>query len=390
MKVLGIISEYNPFHYGHKYHIDQSKKTNNCDYTVVIMSGSVVQRGEFAILEQHKRAQIAVENGADLVLELPVCYSSQSAEIFGYGAVNLLNRLGLVDTICCGSESNNLENINILAPIIVDEKEEYTSLLKTYLEQGLSFPKARSQALQQLTKINIGHSPNDILALEYSKALYKLKSHIKLSTIKRNGQDYSSTATNQGFASATGIREAFKNNTLTPDIVPEQTLLALNKYGKTIDTYNILQAIIIREGLKIETIFDIKEGIENSILSNIKKANSKEELMNLLKSKRYTHTRISRILNNILLGLDKKSMETIIHSTEKPYTKILALNQNGKHLLSKIDQEQIKLINKPATFTPENQLQKILYNYDTIANDMYLAMSKETYISQNQISPVVI
>lgn len=389
MKVLGIISEYNPFHYGHKYHIEKSKALTNCDYTVAIMSGCSVQRGEFAIIEQHRRAKTAIENGVDLVLELPVCYSSQSAEIFSLGSINILNRLNFVDAICCGSETKNLQDINQIVPIISNENQAYKNLLKKHLDTGISFPTARSLSLKELTGIDIGKGPNDTLALEYAKALYRLNSPIKLHTIKRQGENYNSSNLGQGFASATGIRDAFQQNTLTEELLPITSFQSLVSYGKIINTFPILKPLIIREGQKIKNIFDINEGIENSIIKNIKKAQTKEELIHLIKSKRYTHTRISRMLHNILLGIEKEPMTKIINSTEAPYAKILALNSKGKELITKTNKENITLINKTASFTEENELQKILHHYDTIANEMYLSLSKEKYISQTQISPVV-
>ncbi|MGL5440111.1 MAG: tRNA(Met) cytidine acetate ligase [Filifactoraceae bacterium] len=387
MKVLGIISEYNPFHYGHRYHIEQSKKSTSCDYTVAVMSGPIVQRGDFAILEPHRRAKTAIENGVDLVLELPVCYSSQSAEIFAYGSINILNRLGFVNNISCGSETNNLDDINKIVPLLTKESISYNLSLKNQLSKGLSFPKARSQAILELTGMNLQNTPNDILTLEYAKAIEKLNSSINLTTIKRKGQDYNSPLIEGDFPSATAIRKAFKEGCFSPAFSPET---ALESYGKLIDNFNFLKLLVFREDLKIRDTFDLNEGLENSIIANIKKANSKEELIDLLKSKRYTHTRISRILNNILLGLDKASMTKVIYSQEKPYAKILALNSKGRQLLGQTDKEQITLINKPATFIAENQLQQTLWHYDTIAYNMYLSLSKEKYISQNQISPIIL
>lgn len=389
MKVTAIISEYNPFHNGHKYHIETAKKETNSDYTVAIMSGATVQRGEFSIIHQQRRAETAVKNGIDLVLELPTAYSCQSAEIFAKGSINIINKLNIVDTVCCGTESSSPETLEKIAKTIIENPKPYRETIEEALNQGNSFPKARSLAIKNVLGIDLSQSPNDTLALEYQKALLLNKSKIKLHTIKRKGQGYNESYNTTYYPSATSIRQAFRDNSLTEEMMPKESLENLTKYGKQIDTFPILQTIILRDQNKLKEIFDIEEGIENKIIKNIAYTNSKEELIALCKSKRYTYTRLSRVLNNILLGITKEEIKIALDFSQKPYAKILAFNNKGREILKNIG-EEITLINKPSKFTPENKLQEILWNMDQKTNQIYLIMSKEENKNPLTISPVYV
>ena len=251
MKVTGIIAEYNPFHRGHKYQIDYCKKELGADYVIVAMSGDYVQRGTPALLSKHVRAEMALRCGADLVLEMPVSVSTASAEAFAMGGVSMLDGLHIVDSLCFGSEYGEVSALMELAEILVEEPEEYRQLLKEFLSNGLSFPSARCQALTEYFKnphnftgddfdgvltpllnqiVQILNSPNNILGIEYCKALLRLKSNIKPVTLKRQGMGYHETlAETDGsdrfsctdgstFASASAIRELLKA-TLTPETI---------------------------------------------------------------------------------------------------------------------------------------------------------------------------
>ena len=211
MKVTGIIAEYNPFHKGHKYQIDYCKKKLNSDYVIVAMSGDYVQRGTPALLPKHVRAEMALRCGADLVLEMPVSVSTASAEAFAMGGVSMLDGLHIMDSLCFGSEYGKVSALMELAEILVEEPEEYRQLLKEFLSNGLSFPSARCQTLTEYFRnphnftgddfdgvltpllnqiVQILNSPNNILGIEYCKALLRLKSNIKPVTLKRQGMGY--------------------------------------------------------------------------------------------------------------------------------------------------------------------------------------------------------
>ena len=190
MKVLGIIAEYNPFHNGHLYHLQESKKLVNADYSICIMSGNFTQRGDVALIDKWSRTEMALKSGIDLVIELPVIYSLSSAENFAYGSINILDKLGIVDYVSFGSEAGELSILDSIADILCNEPKEYVSLLNHELDKGISYPKAREKALlMYLNDIrkyaNVLSSPNNILGIEYLKALRKIKSNLHPITIKR-------------------------------------------------------------------------------------------------------------------------------------------------------------------------------------------------------------
>ena len=195
MNILGLITEYNPFHYGHKYHLEESLSKTNSDYSVAVMSGSFVQRGEPSFIDKWTKAKMAVENGVDLVIELPFIYSSQSAELFALGAVKLLNSLNIVDFLSFGSEIGDLEPLNIISKVLLEEPTEFKTNLSYNLSLGYSFPVSRSLALEMFLKDDplsnkynfktILKQSNNILGIEYIKALSKTNSNIKPITIKR-------------------------------------------------------------------------------------------------------------------------------------------------------------------------------------------------------------
>lgn len=217
MKIAGIIAEYNPFHTGHAYHIEKTKELTGADYIIVVMSGDFVQRGAPALYSKHLRTRMALLGGADLVFELPSTHACESAEFFAQSAVGLLDGLGCVDVLSFGSESGNIEPFLQLGSFLASETDEYQQLLKDSLKNGVSFPKARSLALQRLlpdTEENIGtflQTPNNILGVEYCKALHRLNSPIRPFTLKREGNDYHDESLKEQFPSASAIRAHWKS-----------------------------------------------------------------------------------------------------------------------------------------------------------------------------------
>ncbi len=210
MKIVGLITEYNPFHNGHLYHIKESLRVTGADAAVVVMSGDYVQRGTPAIMPKRIRAEMALMCGAGAVFELPVCYATGSAELFALGAVSLLESLGIVDSICFGSECNDLPILEQLAELLLEEPEAYQILLKDYLKQGMSFPRARQEAILSYTEdprfAEILRNPNNILGIEYLKAIKKLGSRMEPYTIARRGAQYHDEELDSDYSSATAIR----------------------------------------------------------------------------------------------------------------------------------------------------------------------------------------
>ena len=222
-RVLGLITEYNPFHNGHLYHLEKSKELCSADYVVCVMSGNFIQRGEPAIVNKWARAEMAVLAGADLVLELPVVYAMASAEFFAYAAIKTLDSIGITDCICFGSESGEIETLDKIAEILCKEPPLFRTLLKEHLAEGKSFPVSRQSALikymacsgQIETAGDIGfilEQSNNILGIEYLKALKKLGSKIKPYTIKRIDNEYGAQNLTGRISSATSIRKQFESN----------------------------------------------------------------------------------------------------------------------------------------------------------------------------------
>lgn len=245
MKVVGLITEYNPFHNGHKYHLEASKEKASATHSIAVMSGNFLQRGEPALLDKWTRAKMAVDSGVDLVLELPTVFATQSAEYFAHGALSVLEDTNVVDSLCFGSELGDTELLKDIADVLVDEPLEFKNILKKHLNLGLSFPKARSLALKaffehakysHFEKIEkIVESPNNILGIEYMKSLIKLKSKITPLTIKRVYSNYHDKDINSSIASATSIREHyFKNKNIKElsSVVPPSTLLYMSNFLK--------------------------------------------------------------------------------------------------------------------------------------------------------------
>lgn len=429
MKVVGIVAEYNPFHLGHRYHIQKSKEETGADCVIAVMSGNLVQRGDMAVTDKFIRAQEAIKNGADLVLEIPVCYSCQSAEIFARGSIEILDALGVVDFLAFGSESADINLIRDVAAILSDEGEEFQKNLKFFLSEGISFPLARQRALSKSIEENhaeeIISASNDILAIEYLKNLKLIKSSIRPFAIKRISSTYNDENINNMFPSATAIRKVLREKKNEQEDISDLNKLMKKSTTKDMaqkltqsfsednlisfdDFYEELKLIILREECQIKKYFEVNEGIENLILKNILTCYSLEDLIEKVKTKRYTRTRIRRTLLNILIGITKSDMHRILGKSQeyaevdlsqRPYARVLAFNDQGRSLLKQINEnvknEKIDIINKAASFKPTSELQEIKLSYDRIANNMYYskyrAYKKEVRAGSDMLmSPVYI
>lgn len=395
MKIVGLIVEYNPFHNGHLYHLKKSIELTNATHSIAVMSGNFLQRGEPALFDKYKRAEIAVSNGVDLVVELPTMFACQSAEIFSHGAITLLNSLNCIDSICFGSEEGNINILKEVSNILVEEPSEFKTLLKENLDNGLLFANARSNALCKYllnnTCLNIDEiklseilsSSNNILGIEYIKSLLKLKSTIKPYTLTRFKSQYNSENISSDICSATAIRKQLKNsNTLDSilNVVPNKTFSIIknsisNNFNPVFDDvyFDTIKELVIRDLDILNTYFDVNEGIENKIYKSVFTSNNLYELQQEIKSKRYTLTKIKRILNNILLGITKKDMNLIKDVTSLPYVRILAFNDKGREILKQIKlNSDIKIINKFSNINFEDdKIFETLIKYDIKATNMY-------------------
>ena len=381
-KVLGIIAEYNPFHNGHLYHLETSKKLTDADYTVAIISGNFTQRGSTSIVDKWSKTKMALENGIDLVIELPVLYSISSAENFADGAIKILNSLGIVDYLSFGAETSDISILNNIANILCSEHEEYKNLLSIELEKGLSFPKARENALLDYIKntddnvpenriidfekySKVLSSPNNILGIEYLKALKKYKSSIKPVCISRFKSEYNSSSFSENIASATAIRELIKNKNFDTiknviPLVSYSILMDCINSGCVAPDLNCFEKEIIftLRKMSIEEIFnlpDVSEGLEFSIKKAVNSCNNINNFLDIVKSKRYTITRLQRILLYALLGISKEDIQ-LSKKVEKPYVRVLGFNDNGKKLVSEIATKnpELKLITSVKKFVDSN------------------------------------
>lgn len=406
MSNLGIISEYNPFHNGHKSHIIQSKELCGADCTVCIMSGNFTQRGTPAIVDKWSRTQMALSNGIDIVIELPTIYSIASAEHFAYGGIKLLDSLGLIDFLSFGSECGHLEILDEIATILYEEPKAYTTLLKHELSKGVSFPRARENALLiYLNDIrryaNILSNPNNILGIEYLKALKKLKSPIIPFTIERTTAPHNSNIGFGNYASSTAVREMLANDENIKPYIPYETYEVLEdclKYGKNVFGLSTFEKEIIYILRKmsiadIANLPDVSEGLENKIKNAANECNSVKELINIIKSKRYTETRIQRVILYAMLGITKQNISDFYKI--QPYVRILGMNDKGKEFLSLLKSVNPKLhvITSVKEFlnNNKNKLLRDMLAIDILATNIYtLGFEHEPYANLDFTKKLVI
>ena len=380
MNVTGIIAEYNPFHRGHQYQIDYIKNVLRSDYVIVVMSGDYVQRGTPALLSKHLRAEMALRCGADLVLEMPVSASTASAETFAMGGVSILDNLHVVDQLCFGSEYGEVSALQELAAVLVKEPKEYRVLLKTFLSEGLSFPAARSQALIEYFKnprhfeeddfdgiltpllnqiVQILNSPNNILGIEYCKALLRLGSSIRPVTLKRQGMRYHDTVLNEQFtsapehfASASAIRNALKSDSKINGVLKEvpneaasilKTAVNNKEFLLENDFSLLLQYCLLNETPEsLISYADMSKDLAARIYNQINHFENFTQFTELLKTKELTYTRIQRALLHTILKIREQPPEI-------PYARVLGFGKSSSSLLKEIKQHTtIPVITKAA------------------------------------------
>lgn len=337
MRVAAIICEYNPFHNGHQFHIAETRRKTGADAVVAIMSGNFVQRGDIAVFPKILRAQAAIKGGADLVLELPVPFSTGSAEFFAQGAVKTLDSLGIIDYLSFGAECNNAEKLFELAALFANEPREFTDLIKLYSKDGLSFPSARAKAAAEFAGADAGKilsSPNNILGIEYCKALLKNNSNIKPCVIKRTGAEHDSENADYGIASASFIRKLLieNNSDKAFQYMPEFTKYIFE--GQPLHNINALEKAILCELIKMSAddlrgISDVTEGLENRIKDAALTAATLDELIEAVKTKRYTHSRVRRIILSAFLGITDNDRKA-----PPQYIKILNHNEIGQKIIA--------------------------------------------------------
>ncbi|MFV0394879.1 MAG: nucleotidyltransferase [Coprobacillaceae bacterium] len=328
MKVLGLIVEYNPFHNGHIYHIQKAKELVQPDVTIIVMSGNFVQRGEPAIVDKWTRTSVALEHGIDLVVELPFVYAVQSADYFAKGALKILNDIGVTDLVF-GSENGNIELFKDIAYAIKNDKERYNQLIQSFMKKGYRYPDACNQALSTLLHKTIT-TPNDLLGLSYVKEVIYNNYPITMHCITRTN-DFHSTSLEE-ISSATAIRNAIKDK---QDI--SKQLPNIDCYQNPVffeDLYPYLKYKLLTTSAKeLQTMHLVEEGLENLLLKWIPKVDTMSALINSLTSKRYTRSRIQRMIIHILMNNRKTEIQ---EAMQLDYVRILGMNNTGKQYLNSI------------------------------------------------------
>ena len=380
MKICALIAEYNPFHLGHLKHINYIKKELGAEKVIVIMSGNFTQRGEIAVLNKFTRAKHAIMSGADAVIELPTVFATANAEVFAKGSIKILNSLGCVDGLCFGTESGEKEDFIKLAKILNSESKEYKLELKNQLDSGISLAKAKYQTAQALLKDsideNIMKTPNNILAIEYSKAILEQNSAIELFPMKRTG-NHNDKNLRRGETSASSIREQLKigkKRKLKP-CLPPYVYKDLKPYPYAIDKI-LMSSILTKSATELEKTPDCTEGLENRIKALSKETKIVESLIEKVSTKRYTLSRIRRILLASFLGITKDFTKECLKSPM--YAKLLAVKEESKDIISTLcENSSIPILTRKSDTSKLKKTAKESYEIDIIANDIYNLVNGE-------------
>ena len=362
MNVLGVIAEYNPFHNGHKYHLRQAIEKSGAEAVIAVISSNLVQRGEFALLEKHIRAQMAILNGISLVIELPSIFSSASAEYFAFGGVSALNSTGLVTHIGFGCEDPEISKMNEAANILANESDEFILTLRQFMSTGLSYAKARILACEKFLDFPVDFlvKSNNILAVEYLKALKRLKSNIIPCPVKRIGSDYRELELTDKNPSSSALRKFIYEN-------PPEDLFEIKKYMPYL-VFDILNdhitfkdfpdrnkfdvhVLTLLRTLPIEDIRNLPyvcEGLEHRLIKAARECVDLGGFYKMCNSSRYPDSRISRIIACLLAGVTKDILnEAKINGV--PYLKVLAFSEKGEDLLRQMKKTAfLPIITKPS------------------------------------------
>jgi len=410
MKTIGIIAEFNPFHKGHEYLINQCKKKLNADYCVVVMSGDFVERGAPSIISKFDRAKMALSCGADVVLELPIYYSLGSAEFFASGAISLLDKLGIVDYLCFGSEDPDLDSLSMIADVLAKEPDAYKEALAKRLKQGASYPVSRKEALKEYfnqdnadfpVAFDILDNPNNILAIEYLKALKRSNSKIAPYTIKREGADYHSVEIAK-ISSAQGIRNSIlsdrgKSSSVLKDQIPDAALVYFTKYqGRFLDSNDfsdlLYYKLISEQNSGYTKYLDVNEDLSNRIFANLESFTDIDSFCDCLKTKNLTYTRISRCLFHILLNITKENMESYKRNGFTAYGRILGSKKESSALLASIRENAAlpmlyRLKDAQKTLSP---LELSLFNETLSGTSVYNRIAGNNTGSEYRLKPVIL
>ncbi len=357
MRVVGLITEYNPFHNGHLHHLRESLRVAEADASVAVMSGHFLQRGEPALLDKWRRTEMALAAGVDLVLELPFPFACNSAPHFATGAVRTLNALGVVDALCFGSEAGELEPLQELAGLLIARADEIARETAARLRQGVNYPVARSEIIARLAPALAAETialPNNILGIEYLRALRETASPVRPVTIPRLGSGYHSTGISGGIASATGIRKRLDEGNGVDRLVPESCYPLLQQaldegHGLDYDRLFVaLQALLLQQAGTLTGIYQASDGVMQRLTAAAMTADSYADLAALVKSRQWTLTRVQRLLSYVLLQVKQSEMTAFLEQGPG-YLRLLGATAKGRQLLAAMRSKQsLPIIADPA------------------------------------------
>ncbi len=391
MKIVGIVAEYNPFHKGHEYQLKKAKENSNCDYAAVVMSGNFVQRGEPALIDKYKRAESAIHGGADLVVELPMPFSCQNAELFAKAALAELKKLNITH-LSFGCENDDLELLKEAALIQINNKN-LKHIIKEELARGISYPTALTNAINNVSDKDIGHilkSPNNVLGIEYIKSSIKLNANWEFTPVKRIGKNHNDVDLSGKYDSATAIRKSIidGSNKLYSNSLTEKSSEMIKQFYCLYNGFNSLDLYLNYIYYKIldlgtdglNDIYEVSEGLNNKIYSNIFKHNTIDDFIMSLKSKRYTYSKLRRILLNILLDIKKSNIKDFMstnfgffptsYNNNKNFIKILAFNNNGRAIIKQSKNSGTYIINKFSDYKKHN-LSLDIFNLTNKSTNLY-------------------
>lgn len=410
MKIGGIIAEYNPFHKGHSYQIEEFKRISSCSHLVVAMSGNFVQRGGPALVDKYARAQMALDKGVDLVIEIPSIFAGQTAEIFARGGLLSLNSLDCVDSFCFGSEDGNIDRLTSLADFIYDQADWIDQRVRDLMKGSLSYARAREEAIKEGFKDfdlgNILTESNNILGLEYLKEARRLGSPMEPVTIRRKGSSYNCEDLGGDLPSASAIRKALLESTM--EIKPGQESDGLDNLGfrgldqslgmaldksvlniiKDLGNQGIglmgeesffqeISYIVARDKGKLDGYFEVNGGLDKSIEKVVLTSASMEDTLENLTNKSHTRAKLRRALYNILLGIRRSDLDQVKLVKSLPYIRVLGMTERGRDILRMAKERSgIEIVTSPAKALDsdqyrENALYRQLLDIDLRTSAIY-------------------
>lgn len=383
MNVAGVICEYNPFHTGHAYHLEQTRRMTGCDYVIAVMDGCFTQRGEPALFDKWVRTEMALRCGADVVIELPALFAIRSADWFARGGVNLLGALGVVDTLSFGCEIESLATLNKAADVLECESSDFKAALKTRLKEGMPFARARGEALCECLRLSkdIFHAPNTALALEYIRANRSLRRPMLLQVVKRTGHYHDKTLS--AYSSATAIRHTLLTGNIESALtaVPEASASLIERHFpdhaaqfERLDNV-LLHAVRGASDKQINELLDAPEGLGRRIRKMSASSTSRIDLLQRVKCKRYTLSRLSRLLTYTMLDMrDALSMRY----TVPPYARVLGFRKDAKPLLKAIDEK----CEVPLVADPMRLKENPCFHLETQVTDLWGLCTSDPYCRQ--------